>query len=48
MNNVLRQSDLEIIRRYLDQPDRPPTELRAQIEAAWNGARRFPWAAHTP
>ena len=38
MNKVLRQTDLAIIRRYTDQPDRLPADLRAQIEAAWNGA----------
>lgn len=38
MNKVLRQSDLDIIRRYTGQPDSLPATLRAQIEAAWNGA----------
>jgi ATP-binding cassette, subfamily B, bacterial len=38
MNKVLRQTDIEIIRRYTDQPARLPASLRARIEAAWNGA----------
>jgi ATP-binding cassette, subfamily B, bacterial len=38
MNKVLRQTDLDIIRRYTDQPARLPASLRARIEAAWNGA----------
>jgi ATP-binding cassette subfamily B protein len=38
MNKVLRQTDIEIIRRYTDQPVRLPASLRARIESAWNGA----------
>jgi ATP-binding cassette subfamily B protein len=38
MNKVLRQNDLEIIRRYTAQPARLPAPLRSRIEAAWNGA----------
>ena len=29
--------DQQIIRKYLDQPDRLPAELRQQIERAWGG-----------
>jgi ATP-binding cassette, subfamily B, bacterial len=33
MNRVPRQTDQEIIRRYTDQPERLPQDLRRQIEA---------------
>ena len=32
-----QQQDREILRRYTDQPDRLPRELRTQIETAWAG-----------
>ena len=38
MNKVLRQTDLEIIDRYTDQPASLPASVRDQIEAACNGA----------
>ena len=38
MNKVLRQTDLEIIRRYTDQPARLPMNLRRRIETQWHGA----------
>jgi ATP-binding cassette subfamily B protein len=38
MNKVLRQTDIEIVWRYTDQPPRLPAGLRARIEAAWSGA----------
>jgi len=37
MNKVLRQSDLEIIDRYTDQPTRLPAGLRERIEREWDG-----------
>ena len=37
MNRVLRQTDLEIIRRYTRQPDRLPAVLRRAIEDEWGG-----------
>ena len=38
MNKVLRKTDVEIIRRYTDQPAELPADLRARIEAEWDGA----------
>lgn len=38
MNKVLRQSDIEIIDRYTDQPARLPAGLRERIENRFNGA----------
>jgi ATP-binding cassette subfamily B protein len=37
MSETIRQSDLEIIRRYTDQPARLPDELRRRVERAWGG-----------
>jgi ATP-binding cassette subfamily B protein len=36
--STLEHLDEQIIARYLDQPLRLPSDLRRQIEAAWNGA----------
>ena len=36
--NKVRQSDVEIIRRYTDQPASLPAALRERVERAWNGA----------
>jgi len=32
-----RSSDLQILRRYTDQPERLPTELRQRVESDWGG-----------
>ena len=37
MTARIRHQDLEIIRRYTDQPDRLPAELRRRIEQRWGG-----------
>jgi ATP-binding cassette subfamily B protein len=37
MPETIRQNDLEIIRRYTDQPERLPTEIRRRIERSWGG-----------
>ncbi|MCZ6463164.1 MAG: ABC transporter transmembrane domain-containing protein, partial [Proteobacteria bacterium] len=37
MTARIRHQDLEIIRRYTDQPDRLPDELRRRIEQRWGG-----------
>jgi ATP-binding cassette subfamily B protein len=37
MTTQTRDSNLEIIRRYTDQPERLPLELRRRIEDAWGG-----------
>lgn len=37
MSQTLRGADLEIIRRYTDQPRTLPVELRRQVEREWGG-----------
>ena len=37
MTSHVRLSDREIIRRYTEQPEQLPGELRRRIEAQWGG-----------
>ncbi len=37
MTEAIRQTDLEIIRRYTDQPTGLPLELRRRVERQWGG-----------
>ncbi|MGH0038214.1 MAG: ABC transporter ATP-binding protein [Myxococcota bacterium] len=37
MSEAPRQTDLEIIHRYTDQPPRLPAELRRRVERSWGG-----------
>ncbi|MDH3223585.1 MAG: ABC transporter ATP-binding protein/permease, partial [Gemmatimonadota bacterium] len=38
MSAIQDQQDREILRRYTNQPERLPQDLRSQIEASWGGA----------